>query len=150
MNDIVRGIGELGEAHIRTTLKAQFDELLDAAAVAREQNCDDQKNNSAVVYLAAQLMGKVLCELAQIPLETEEEAPWATMYALMQWLPAFSRREDLQLWTGRIDELLLLPIGSRPSLLVPKILHSGEQDKKLTIMKVKALKWMHILRGEAV
>lgn len=149
MSDVIRGIGELGDDQIRGALKAQFDELLDAAAAAREQNCDSLKNNAAVVYLAAELMGKVLGEAAQIPFETEEEALSATMYALMQWLPAFSRREDLQLWGVLIDELLLMRNGDHPTLLVSRSRHSGERDTKLDLMKLHALKWDAYLKGRS-
>lgn len=149
MSDVIRGIGELGDDQIRSALKEQFDELLDAAAATREQNCDSPKNNAAVVYLAAELMGKVLGEAAQIPFETEEEALSATMYALMQWLPAFSRREDLQLWGVLIDELLLMRNGDHPTLLVPKSRHSGERDTKLALMKLNALKWNEYLKGKS-
>lgn len=149
MSDVIRGIGELGDDQIRSTLKAQFDELLDAATAAREQNCDSPKNNAAVVYLAAELMGKVLGETSQIHFETEDDTLFSIRYALMQWLPAFSRREDLHLWGVLMDELLLMPIGGRPSLLVPKGRRRGKPDIKLTIMKLSALKWDAYLSGRS-
>jgi hypothetical protein len=149
MSDVIRGIVALGDDQIRSALKAQFDELLDVAAAAREQNCDSPKNNAAVVYLAAQLMGKVLGEAAQIPFETEDDALFSTRYALMQWLPAFSRREDLHLWEVLMDELLLMLNGDHPSLLVPKSRHRGERDTKLALMKLGALKWNAYLKGRS-
>lgn len=139
MSDGIRGVGELGDAHIRGILKAQFGELLDAAAYARAQHFESP-NNRDVVALAAKLMRKVLGEIAQIPLETEDEAPTAASYALEQWLPVFSRQQDT-LWDIVIDELALLPHGDHPSLLAPKKRRPGERDFKTALMKLSALKW---------
>jgi hypothetical protein len=147
MSDVIRGIGELGDNQIRSALKEQFDELLDAAAAAREQNFDSLKNGD-VVALAARLMRKVLGEIAHIPFENEEDAPLAAMDALIQWRPVFSREKD-ELWVDLTDELLLMPIGGRPSLLVPKGRRRGKPDIKLTIMKLSALKWDAYLSGRS-
>lgn len=149
MSRMIRGIGQQGDANIRSALKAQFDELLDAAAAQRARNYDNPENKPSVVYLATQLMGKVLGEIAHIPFETEDDAPSATRYALMQWLPTFSRQEDLELWSELLDELLLMPIGGRPSLLVPKGKRRGKPDVKLTLMRLAALKWDAFLNGRS-
>ena len=139
MSDVIRGIGELGDNQIRSALKEQFDELLDAVTSAREQNCNNLKNGD-VVALAARLMGKVLGEIAYIPLENEEDAPLAAMDALIQWQPVFSREKD-ELWVDLTDELLLMPLGGKPSLLVPKKRRRGQPDIRKTLMKLHALKW---------